>query len=84
MRVLVMGDVLREWDREGCGSRWGVLGEFRQADRQGDLVSLFAPSAAVHRFNILQLQNSATKSCQERGRKNNIPVANNSCVEFSI
>lgn len=78
-----MGDVLREWDREGCGSRWGV-GGFRQADRQGDLVSLFAPSAAVHRFNIPQLQNSATKSCQQRERKNNIPVANNSCVEFSM
>jgi len=61
-----MGDVLREWDREGCGSSWGGLGGFRQADRQGDLVSLFASSAAVHRFNIPQLQNSYKVLSTER------------------
>ncbi len=48
-----MGDLLREWGREGCGSMWGVLKRFRQADRQGDPVSSeVCTYIAVQRFNI--------------------------------
>lgn len=69
-----MGDVLREWGREGCGSMWGVLERFRQRDRQGDPVSSeVCTYIAVLRFNIALLENDATKSCRQREKENNVP-----------
>lgn len=60
-----MGDVLREWGREGCGFMWGVLERFRQAERQGHpFSSEVCTYTAVLRFNIPQLENYATKTCK--------------------
>lgn len=69
-----MGDVLREWGREGCGFMWGVLERFRQAERQGDPVSSEACTyTAVLKCNIQQLVNDATKTCRQREKENNVP-----------
>lgn len=68
-----MGDVFREWGREGCGSMWGVLERFRQADRCFPVSSEVCTYIAVLRFNIPQLENDATKSCRQREKENNVP-----------